>query len=242
MKLISSNGYVITEIEGNLYVVDTGSPLSFNYNGLDRITINGDNYALGNSIICQKEQGDSITGVDLSGFIGLDILQRTDLTIDYENRELFFGIKENVKPSPDFYYMPFKLFFGSYILTDNIILNGRHLENVLIDTGAPISYVSKNIAESLETTGEYYRDRGVMLGDLNGEYRKGVMKFSSMAALNYSIPVKVGVMDGNLGMLGMLGIDALIGSNMLSEKRVLFDFSEQRIGIALDERSKDLRN
>ena len=234
MKLINSNGYVVTEIDSNLYVVDTGSPVSFNYNGLSRITINGEDYAFSSLIVCTKEQVDRITGVDIAGFIGSDILQRTDLTIDYEKKELLFGIEENAGSSPSLYSMPFEFDPGNYIVTDNIILNGKHLEKALIDTGAPISYVSQNVAELLKMTGEHYEDHGVMLGDLSGEYRKGILKFNSMAASMYAIPVKVGVMNENLNALHF---DAVIGSNLLSEKLVFFDFNKRRIGIALDERS-----
>ena len=74
MKLVKSNGYVIAEIERNLFVVDTGSPVSFNYIGLERLTIDGRSYTIDAPVLCPKEKADSITGVNLAGFIGMDIL------------------------------------------------------------------------------------------------------------------------------------------------------------------------
>ena len=235
MKLIESNGYVIAKIEGNLFVVDTGSPLSFNYVGLDRLTVDGRSYAINAPSFCPKEKADSITGVDLAGFIGMDILKETNLTIDYENGELLFGIKESVTPGPDFYFIPFDYLLGSYIVTDNILMNMEPIGKALIDTGAPTSFVSERIARTLEKTGEHYEQDSGMFGVLTGEYRKGFMRFNSMAAAKYSVPVKVGVVSGLLGAVAP--VDAVIGANLLSEKCVIFDFENKRIGAALDERS-----
>ena len=156
MKLVKSNGYVIAEIERNLFVVDTGSPVSFNYVGLDQLTIDGRSYTIDASVLCPKEKADSITGVDLAGFIGMDILGKTNLTIDHENEELLFGIKDNVKPGPDFYFLPFNYLMGSYVVTDNILLNDEPIGKALIDTGAPTSFVSGRIAKRLEKTDEHY--------------------------------------------------------------------------------------
>ena len=48
----------------------------------------------------------------------------------------------------------------------------------------------------------------------------------------------VGVVSGLLGAVAP--VDAVIGANLLSEKCVIFDFENKRIGAALDERSKGL--
>lgn len=238
MKLIESNGYVIAEIEGNLFVVDTGSPLSFNYIGLNQLNIDGWDYAINAPSFCPKEKADDITGVDLAGFIGMDILKETNLTIDYVNDELLFGIKENVIPGPDFYFMPFEYLMGSYVVTDKILLNDEPIGKALIDTGAPTSFVSESIARRLEKTDEHYEQDSGMFGVLTGEYRKGFMRFNSMAAAKYNMSVKVGVVSGLLGAVAP--VDAVIGANLLSEKCVIFDFENKRIGAALDERSKEI--
>ena len=238
MKLIESNGYVIAKIEGNLFVVDTGAPMSFNYIGLNQLNIDGRNYAISAPSFCPKEKADSITGVNLAGFIGMDILKETNLTIDYENKELLFGIKENVKPGPDFYFIPFDYLLGLYIVTDNILMNMDPIGKALIDTGAPTSFVSERIARTLEKTGEHYEQDSGMFGVLTGEYRKGFMRFKSMAAAKYNVPVKVGVVSGLLGAVAP--VDAVIGANLLSERCVIFNFKEKRIGFALDKRSKEI--
>lgn len=238
MKLVKSNGYVIAEIERNLFVVDTGSPVSFNYIGLERLTIDGRSYTIDAPVLCPKEKADSITGVNLAGFIGMDILGKTNLTIDHENEELLFGIKDNVKPGPDFYFLPFNYLMGSYIVTDNILLNDEPIGKALIDTGAPISFVSESIAKRLEKADEHYEQDSGMFGVLTGEYRKGSMRFNSMAAAKYNVPVKVGVVSGLLRAVAP--VDAVIGADLLSEKCIIFDFHNMRIGVALDERSKGL--
>ena len=235
MKLKLSKGYVIAEIDGKNFVVDTGATISFGYGRNGAVAINGAEYGLSPIVPRLKSTLDSITGVDVAGLIGTDILGKTNLTIDYENGELLFSLKKETAPCIDFYTIPFSLDCGQCV-TDNIMINGINLKNAVIDTGAPISYVSVMVARDLEFTGKRYYDSSPIFGYINGEYRRGELTFGSMAAFLYRFPVEVGVMPDALDR--MAKFDAVIGPGLLSQKLVEFDFENNFIGVALDDRSE----
>ena len=97
MKLFMCNGHPVARLGGEYYIVDTGSPVSFHYADPQALEVAGQGYLLCASPFCDKETADALTGIDVGGFIGMDILQKSGLTIDLENSELEFA----AVPGPD---------------------------------------------------------------------------------------------------------------------------------------------
>ena len=228
MKLIIANDHFIADIDGQKFIVDTGSPISFNYIGVSSLEINGEQYRFSNQIVCPKEDAEKLVGINVDGFIGTDILKKTGLNIDMENNILEFSCNSD-NADGVFATLSLNYFMGSYLITSDICL-GRQLDRVIIDTGAPVPYVSATLKRTFETTGEYYKDSSPIYGELSGEYSKADLVFF-VDGKEYHRPVKVGLMPGILDAFGMF--DAIIGITALSDKQVVFDFENMRIRIKL---------
>lgn len=97
MKLLMCNDHPVVRLGGEHYIVDTGSPVSFHYAGPQALEVAGRGYLLCARPFCDKETADALTGIDVGGFVGMDILQKSGLTVDLENSELEFA----AVPGPD---------------------------------------------------------------------------------------------------------------------------------------------
>ncbi len=220
MKLQMFNSHPAACFGGKYYVVDTGSPVSFSFDGANTLNIDGREFRFG-SPVCKKEALDGLTGADMTGLIGMNVIAKTGLTLDPENGLLAFSANA-LKDSPAA-VLSFDLFMGYYIVTNDVRL-GAPLNNAIIDTGAPIPYVSARILAALEPTGESYEDFSPSFGALKGEYRKGALSFTGSGSAR---PVKVGAMPQLLDMFGIF--DAILGVTSLTDKAIVFDFERKEI-------------
>lgn len=227
MKLIISNGHIIADVANKKYIVDTGSPISFSYDGISSLETDNDAFSFSSSDLCPKETADQLTGIGISGFIGMDNIRRTGLSIDIENMELEFSNSLGNVDQGDYLPLSFDLFMGQYIVTNDIHL-GRKLQNVIIDTGAPISYVSSKLASLFEKSGEMYEDISPNFGVLRGEFLKGELRFAAFAEAKPRM-IKVGLMPNELDAFGIF--EAILGVTALTNKKIVFDFVQRVIFI-----------
>ena len=224
MLLSMPKGHLVVRCLDNDFIVDTGSPLSFNYLGFPALEIDGREYPFG-SAVCPRETLEELTGRSIAGIIGMDVLRQTGLTVDMENMALDFSYV----PCPDQTEISFGLFMGSYLVTDDVVL-GRQLRNAIIDTGAPVPYISSRLTGLLAPTGETYEDLSPTYGVLRGEYLQGGLSLRT-DALGRVRQVKVGLMPQIVDLFGLF--DAILGVTALSDKRVAFDFRNSLIGVRL---------
>ena len=80
-KLI--NNHYIVDIDGQHFLIDTGCQFSFWVSTpMNEITINGDKYPLQNKPTnFDVNESNNLVGVQADGFIGMDIISKTSLTI-----------------------------------------------------------------------------------------------------------------------------------------------------------------
>ena len=83
-----SNNHYIINIEGNNYLLDTGSPVSFSLKqGLNSVVINQRRCSLPYNVMnLDIEATRELVGMDIDGFIGMDIIRQTSLTIYKDGR------------------------------------------------------------------------------------------------------------------------------------------------------------
>lgn len=62
---------------GQNFIIDTGAPFSFNYLGLRVLEIDGRRFKFNNAAVVRKTMLDEMTGSDIAGIIGLDILRES---------------------------------------------------------------------------------------------------------------------------------------------------------------------
>ena len=89
------NNHYIVNIDGRKYLLDTGSPFSFWVSNLIReLTIDGNKYQLNNRPSnFNVSETTNLVGIEVDGFIGMDIISVTGLTI-FKNGTIEFAIKE----------------------------------------------------------------------------------------------------------------------------------------------------
>ena len=168
MQLYVCNDHPVVDLSGERYIVDTGSPVSFHYAGTLALEIGVQGFLLGSRGICDKETADALTGTDIDGFIGMEILQQTGLTIDLEHGTLDFACMPDEDASSVYAELAIDLFEGVYVVTNDLYL-GRRLHQVIVDTGARIPYITDCLAGKLEETGEPYEDDSPQFGPLYGD-------------------------------------------------------------------------
>ena len=168
MLLSTPNDHIVVNIAEKHYLIDTGSPISFNYDGIKSLKAADKTLVFWHEPLCDKNELDALTGISISGIIGMDIIKQTGLAIDLENKLIDFSSSPDSFNIDDYVRLSFSLFMGQYIVTNDIFL-GSQLKNVIIDTGAYISYISAKLESLFEGTGEAYEDFSPEFGALKGE-------------------------------------------------------------------------
>ena len=219
MKLLTPNNHIVAVIDNINFLIDTGSPLSFSFDNTKTITINNTDYTLKVTNICPKFIADGLTGIDIGGFIGMDIIRKYGITMDFENSEITFS----AIPKDNLCAVPIQIFMNSYITTNQISINKTPLQNVIIDTGAYIPNISSRFANSLTKTGEYYMDNSPTFGNLSGELLSGYLSVNDTD----ETPVKFGTMPNMLDAYGMF--DAFVGVLHISKKYFVIDFENNTL-------------
>ena len=226
MELYNFNHHPVIQIDGEYYIIDTGSPNSFKFDGTRSMRLCGQSFYLITTPY-KKEDFDSLTGSDISGLIGTNVFSRTGLSIDLENRTLEFSSDDQIAPGESVATLSFDFYDGQYVTTNDICL-ANPLKNAIIDTGAPISYISQRFLSELTPTGELYEDFSPIFGDIRGEYYdcNFFLKGSQTAR-----PLKVGT---DLQMLNdSYEYDAVLGISALTDKKIVFDFEHRKIHVAI---------
>ena len=225
MKLYLPNNHIVVNLNGDYYIVDTGSPISFNYRAQPEIEIYGYGFPFNSMIGCSKDIADSLTGMDICGFIGLDILRRMNLSISFTDGSIFFNLAFLDDPHAKYTCIPFECFCNTYIVTSSLFL-GSPLNNAIIDTGARISYLSSRILPLLNCTDEVYTDNSPEYGIIEGRCYCGDLK-ATVTNSRLDRRIKVGQLPQELEAFGLF--DAIIGITDLTDGRIIFDFRKQII-------------
>lgn len=127
-----NNHYIIT-IEGKKYLLDTGSPVSFGIKEENNhLTIDGNDYCLRNKPAnLSVGETEVLVGTSIDGFIGMDIISKTGLTI-YKNGQVKFGVDE-VEGGV---VVPMNTTWPLMVNIGSNMMNGK----LVIDTGAKYGY------------------------------------------------------------------------------------------------------
>ena len=150
------NGHYVVEIDNKKYVLDTGSKDSFwMKTRRDTILIDGVSYPLASNKLSPVQEMETMrfVGCDLDGFIGLDIIEKTSLTI-YKDGNIAFK-------STDIDSKKTKFIDNN----DEYLIVESNQGRFLIDTGAKYGYCVKSIL-SCEIPLSRVHDYNPILGHL----------------------------------------------------------------------------
>lgn len=215
MKFNLVNNHILLTLSVNnskkgVFIIDTGSQISFSLNkDVKKIAINDAIYPIHyNPDINLKNIVFELVNKDVSGLIGMDILTQTNLTIDYQNNEIYFEAREgNV--------LCFLKDFNGSKVTNDIVINDNILNNTLFDTGACISYVSNKYLNEKDITPDKYDDNSPIFGRMDGYLYNARIDKVTLGSGSYGHNIKVGKASPQISALG---IDSIINPSLLIDQ------------------------
>lgn len=157
-----SNNHYIINIEGNNYLLDTGSPVSFSLkSGLNSVIINQRRYSLPYNVMnLDIEATRELVGMDVDGFIGMDIIRQTSLTIYKDGRIEFRALPEQGHK--------LDMLAGSMKLIKLKIQSNDYVSTYLVDTGARYAYGVEELFKGNKPFG-HIRDYNPRLGHFESD-------------------------------------------------------------------------
>lgn len=165
MKFKLIENLIIVNMDGRDLLIDTGSPRSFALKESFPVKINDISYDLkitmASSIVLDTLK--HLLNVNVDGIIGNDIIVANNLSIDYLNEVIYFGI---VPCSYDIeqYTMPLKTRMG---LAYTELKSGSNTLDVILDTGSKMHYVKESYVDKTRSRG-YFEDYSPDLGQMEG--------------------------------------------------------------------------
>ena len=200
---------VLTNFLGKRFLVDTGSPISMTVNS-EPFLLCGESFESSKLNIIDTVQ--ELSGLDVDGLIGLDVLSKFNVLISYKE-----GV---IKLSREAFHIPGQMVNMHVIplksaVTFEANLNGQPVRCIL-DTGAASAnyVVSAKLVEGLESAGEcedFYPGVGRFRTTLYDMY---------LGVGEMNVPVKCGMLPSSLSalsrLISLMG-QAVIGFDLLSQ-------------------------
>ena len=211
------DGHLIVDAGGRM-LLDTGSPVSFSSTGT--VHWAGEEHELATSVLgLDAEELSRLVGTRLDGLIGGDHLGREPFTIDLERGVCSFAERGSDRPSTE---LRVRLMLGVPLAT--VEFDGAPAE-ACIDTGAKLSYLDEAHVRGrapVEETSDFYPGFGT--------FETPVYEIPVRIA-GAALTMRVGSLpDGLSGMLGMLGIAAIVGTDVFATFPVArFDYQNTLI-------------
>jgi len=208
-SICNVSDHILIVSGGDLLLVDTGSPSSFHQSG--QMTLCEETFPVPKSLM--GVDADYISRqlhVSVKGLIGMDYISVHPMSLDVSAGLLTFDCDETG-------WIPLKsaTIPGAVLLTINVC--GKPA-NVILDTGAPVSYISPKFTAGREPL--------CTVNDFSPFHSTGTFE-TEVFSLPCSIAgqdfyMRLGNLPEGLGMmLSMLGADGAVGMDMLRHFKVL---------------------
>jgi hypothetical protein len=208
-KIEIVHGHIlVVDDRGSKVLIDTGSPLSFHSEGV--IALGGETFNVPTSLMgTGSDYVSDNVGTDVYGLVGMDILGK-GILIDVPHGRIVLGY-----PTVGLVRVPSQSLFG--YMPAEMEIRG-HKTKVIIDTGAPTSYVMSCLTEGLSSVGSVTDFNPMVPG---GSFVTPIFEFPvSFAGQNFNIRA------GHLPFLirtslSLLGVDGVIGMELLQRQPLL---------------------
>lgn len=215
--IILSRDHILIDSVDGILLVDTGSPMSFHENGM--IRLGDDKFLVPTSLMGVDASyiADKV-GERVTGLLGMDIISRMGVKIDIPAGKLSFH------PSTDgMTCLPSRMGMG--YMSVEMVLAGNPAR-IILDTGAPTSYVSGAFTEGLNPIGQVTDFNPLVPGDT---FETPIFEFpASFAGIGFTM--KAGHLPASLQMmLSVLGVNGVVGMEVL--KRFSVTISDGNIWV-----------
>lgn len=199
---------IVNDDRGSRVLIDTGSPLSFHSEGL--IALGGESFEVPSSLMgTDSDYVSDNVGVRVDGLVGMDILG-DGVLIDVPRGRIVLG-----HPTDGMTRVPSKGMFG--YMAAEMDIRGRRA-TILIDTGAPTSYVSPSLTEGLSAVDNVTDFNPMVPG---GTFETPIFEFPVSFAGQESV-IRAGHLPSLMrATLRLLGVDGVIGMELLKRQALL---------------------
>lgn len=210
-KLELVNDHIVMN-NGQRILLDTGSPMSFHHSGVltfgeNRFEVSTEIPGVSSQYLSEK------VGCEINGILGMDVINQIPITISLEDG-LFFLDDETDYPCC-FQRYPLSPLAGG-LLAVTLSVNG-HKANMIVDTGAYISYIRSEYISGL-TSHATKNDFSPFFGDFQTEiYKCDVDSLTGheVYAQDFGTPPQ------NISMtLSLLNVDGVIGVDLFKRFRL----------------------
>lgn len=203
------NGHLFLDLDGALWLLDTGAPTSF---GSDpSLAMAGERFEMASGFMGMTPATLSeAVGLDCRGLLGTDVLGRFDFVLDVSAGTAEVATSE---PACAGTALPLDDFMGIPVVTAQV----RGADCPLIfDTGAQISYLQDDaLRESFPAAGsvsDFYPGFGAFETDTH-------QVELSLGGIGFAL--RCGVLPGMLGMtLALAGVAGIVGNQIMVGRRV----------------------
>ena len=200
---------LVVDDRGRKVLLDTGSPFSFHVDGA--VTLGGETFSVRTSLM--GVDSDYVTdnvGTRVDGLMGMDILGRTGLLIDVPGGRVVFG-----HPTDGMTRVPSR--YGLGYMSVEMDIRGRAAK-VILDTGAPTSYVSPSLTEGLAAVDTVEDFNPTVPG---GRFTTPIFEYP-VAFAGQSFEMRAGHLPALLRTtLTLLGVDGVVGMELLKWQPLL---------------------
>lgn len=206
---IARGHILVTDDRGAVLLVDTGSPLSFQSDGT--VSLGGDAFGVPASLMgVDAAYLSGKAGERVDGLVGMDIIGRAGLLVDVPGGRVVFGC-----PAEGWRRIPSRLGMG--YLSVELTVRDRVAE-VILDTGAPTSYVSEAFTEGLPSVGTVEDFNPFVPGDVF----RTLLFALPVSFAGQSFTMRAGHLPAVMGpMLSLLGADGVVGMELLQRQPLL---------------------
>jgi len=207
-KLKYINGHIYAEIDGNDWLIDTGSPSSFGK--VSSIEILSKTFELEESLLdLNADTLSKYVDHQVAGLLGTNILNEFNILFDIKNQIIIFS-EDEIEIAGEVFNI--EEVMGVPVIQTQV--DNKEI-SVMFDTGAQLSYFQKEIIDKENSLGivkDFYPGIGYFDTDT-------AMIEIKLGQLNYHL--KSGYLPKNMNMgLLMTGTEGIIGNDIMLELTV----------------------
>lgn len=204
---------LIVDDRGSKVLIDTGSPLSFHAGGV--IELDGETVKVPTTLlVADSAYVTENVGTKVDGLVGMDILERKGVLVDVPGRRVVVGQPTEGMTRVPSRFLRMPLLGGGYMSIE-MDIRGQRVK-VILDTGAPVSYVNPSLTEGLtavETVTDF--TPGV------GTFETQVFEFPA-AFEGQAFEMRAGHLPGSKQWeVDLLGMQGVVGMELLKRRPIL---------------------
>ncbi len=202
------NDHLFLEVDGALWVLDTGAPASFGQPGA--VTIAGERFRMPDTLLgLDAASLSGFLGVRCVGFLGSDVIDRLDWILD-GHREIAMVSSGELDKAGE----PVRLDTAFALPVVQATVRGR-TRRMVLDFGAPVSYLRPELLDGIPPTGtvtDFYPGFGTFQVETRDV---------DMALGPVRLALGCGVLPDALShLLGSTGVDGILGNQILRDREV----------------------